>query len=86
MIRAIALLAALEAARHGAYRASFHGFRVEALRQSSGQDGAALVQVNLRVTLGANLLERSLVQVPQHAGAGLRRGGDPGGRGTEPKR
>ena len=36
MLRPIALLALLEAAHQGEYHASFHGFRVQALRQRFG--------------------------------------------------
>ena len=60
MVRAIALLALLEAARHGEYRATFHGFRVHALRQCpAGAD--AFIEVNLCVSLGKAIVERSLV-------------------------
>lgn len=61
MVRAIALLALLEAARNGEYRASFHGFRVQALRQCSAPDSEAFVEVNLCVSLGTSVVERSLV-------------------------
>ena len=61
MVRAIALLALLEAARHGEYRATFHGFRVQALRQCSAPGADAFVEVNLRVSLGKTVIERSLV-------------------------
>ncbi len=61
MLRAIALLALLEAAHQGEYHASFHGFRVQALRQGSAPGSDVFVEVNLCVSLGANLVERSLV-------------------------
>lgn len=73
MVRAIALIALLEAARHGEYRASFHGFRVQALRQCSAPDSDVFVEVNLYVSLGESVVERSLVAmgVPQRSCAGL---------------
>ena len=61
MVRAIALFALLEAARHGEYRASFHGFRVQALRQCSAPGADAFVEVNLCVRRGKVIVERSLV-------------------------
>ena len=61
MVRAIALLALLEAARHGEYRATFHGFRVQALRQCSAPGADAFVEVNLCVSLGKTVVEHSLV-------------------------
>lgn len=67
MVRAIALLALLEAARDGEYRATFHGFRIHARRQCpAGAD--AVVEVNLCVSLGKAIVERSLVATA-HAGA-----------------
>ena len=61
MVRAIALLALMEAARHGEYRASFHGFHVQALRQCATPGSDAFVEVNLCVSLGKTVVERSLV-------------------------
>lgn len=61
MVRAIALLALLEAARHGEYRATFHGFRVQALRQCSAPGADAFVEVNLCVSLGNTVVKNSLV-------------------------
>ena len=61
MVRAIALLALQEAARHGEYRATFHGFRVQALRQCSAPGADAFVEVNLCVSLGKTVVEHSLV-------------------------
>jgi hypothetical protein len=61
MVRAIALLALQEAARHGEYRATFHGFRVHALRKCLAPGSEAFVEVNLRVSLGKTVIERSLV-------------------------
>lgn len=61
MVRAIALLALQEAARHGEYRATFHGFRVQALRKCSAPDSEAVVEVNLCVSLGRTVVERGLV-------------------------
>ncbi len=61
MVRAIALLALLEAARHGEYRATFRGFRVQALRQRPALDADAFVKVNLCVSLGRAVIERSVL-------------------------
>ena len=61
MVRAIALLALLEAARHGEYRATFRGFRVQALRQRPAPDTDAFVEVNLCVSLGRAVIERSVL-------------------------
>jgi len=61
MVRAIALLALLEAARHGEYRATFRGFRVQALRQRPVPGADAFVEVNLCVSLGRALIERSVL-------------------------
>ena len=58
MVRAIALLALLEAVRHGAYRATFHGFRVEAVRRHGLGHVAASVEVSLAVTLAGTVVER----------------------------
>ena len=73
MVRAIALIALLEAARIGEYRASFHGFRVQALRQGSTPDTAVVVDVNIYVCFGQNLVEHSLVAmgIPQSPCAAL---------------
>jgi hypothetical protein len=61
MVRAIALLALLEAARHGEYCATFHGFRVQAQRQCAAPRADAFVEVNLCVTVGMTIVERSVV-------------------------
>jgi hypothetical protein len=61
MVRAIALLALVEAARHGEYRATFRGFRVQALRQCPAPGSDAFARVNLCVTLGEIVIERSLL-------------------------
>ena len=61
MVRAIALLALLEAARRGEYRATFRGFRVQALRQCPALVSDAFVEVNLCASLGKVVIERSLV-------------------------
>ncbi len=61
MVRAIALLALLDAARHGEYRATFRGFRVHALRQRPAPDADAFVEVNLCVSLGRAVIERSVL-------------------------
>ena len=70
MVRAIALL---KAARQGEYRASFHGFRVQAQRLCSGPRSDVFVEVSLCVSVGKNLVERGLVAIylPQPPCAGL---------------
>lgn len=66
MVRAIARLALFEAARHGEYHASFHGFRVDAMR-GSPPGGSDVSAVSFRVSHSAILLERgvALVSAPQ---------------------
>ena len=61
MVRAIAMLALVEAARRGEYRATFRGFRVQALRQCPTPGADAFVQVSLCVSLGETVIERSLL-------------------------
>ena len=58
MVRAIAALALLKAARHGEDHASFRGFRVQALRVLAPQGAVGTVQVNVAVTLGGHLVDR----------------------------
>ena len=67
MVRAIALIALIEAACRGEYRASFHGFRVQAVRQCVVLDADAVVDVYLCVRLGNRLVEHSLlaIDIPQ---------------------
>lgn len=52
MVRSIARLALMEAQRHGRWGASFHGFRVQALRQGPARGCAALTEVSLSVSIG----------------------------------
>ena len=61
MVRAIARLALLEAARHREYRASFHGFRVHARRRRAAPRSDVRVEVSVCVSFGKNVLERELV-------------------------
>jgi len=61
MVRAIALLALMEAARHGAYRARFRQFYVEAHREPGSTGSAASVHVHLCVSLDEGTLERGSV-------------------------
>ena len=61
MVRAIALLALREAVRHGEYRATFHGFRVQALRKCSAPGSEPFVNVYLRVSFGKAAVECGLV-------------------------
>lgn len=58
MLRSIVRLALAEALRHGSYAASFHGFRVEARRNSSPRGSTALAEVCLSVRLGEALVAR----------------------------
>jgi len=61
MVRAIAVLALLEAARHGNYQASFHGFHVWAWRQPALRASDVALEVKFVVTLGRNMAERGTV-------------------------
>lgn len=63
MLRAIALMALLEAAHHGNYSASFHGFRVCAVRGSIARGSNAAIEVSFLVTRGEMPLERGVVAV-----------------------
>lgn len=63
MVRAIALLALFEAARHGNYRASFHGFQVWAWRQPALRASDVAIDVKFLVTLGRNMAERGTVSM-----------------------
>lgn len=67
MVRAIARLALLEAARHGEYRANFHGFSVLARRQCPISGDGVVVAVNLCVLLERTVVERSLVRTMNDA-------------------
>lgn len=62
MVRAIARLALLEAVRQGQYQASFHGFRVYALRKSSAA-GCGASQVRFLVSHPAMPLEGGVAVV-----------------------
>ena len=66
MVRAIARLALFEAARHGEYHASFHGFRVDAVRGSPPAE-TDVSEVCFRVSHRTLLVERgvALVSAPQ---------------------
>ena len=57
MVRAISLLALLKAARQGEYRATFHGFHVEAVRRNKIGNATPTVEVRLAVTLAGVLVE-----------------------------
>ena len=61
MVRAIALLALREAACHGQYRASFHGFCVQATRRCWLPDPDERFDVDLCVSLGRAVVARSRV-------------------------
>lgn len=58
MVRSIALLALMEAVRHGRWGASFHGFRVQAQRQGPARGFAAFTEVSLSVSLGQAVVAR----------------------------
>ena len=68
MVRSIALLALMEAVRHGRWGASFHGFRVQALRQGAARGCAALTEVSLSVSFGKAVVTRCRV-IANHASA-----------------
>ena len=61
MVRSIALLALMEAVRHGRWGASFHGFRVLAQRQDLARGFAAFTEVSLSVSLGQAVVARCRV-------------------------
>ena len=61
MVRSIALLAIMEAQRHGRWGASFHGFRVQALRQGPARGFAAFTEATLLVSLGQAVVARCRV-------------------------
>ena len=61
MIRSIALLALMEAARHGRWGASFHGFRVQAQREGPARGLADFTEVSLSVSLGQTVVARCRV-------------------------
>lgn len=63
MVRAIALLALLEAAHHGEYRATFRGFRVEAVRRDGLGQSAPTVEIHLVVTFAGTVVERCALDV-----------------------
>ncbi len=69
MVRAIALLALLEAVRHGEYRATFRGFRVEAVRRAGLGHGAPTVEVHLVVTFAGAVVERCSLDVDEMLGS-----------------
>ena len=74
MVRAIAMVGLPEAARRGEYRASFHGFRIQAARQRAPQV-AAFVEVKLCVTWEGHPVELRVMRMePQEASATLRDG------------
>ena len=82
MVRAIARLALCEAARHGEYHASFHGFAVDALRASPAA-GADISEVVFRVSHRAILVERGVALVSAAQTVMPRTGCRLGGRSSE---
>lgn len=60
MVRAIAQIALLEAARDGEYRATFRGFSVRACRLCP-QEPEAFVEIKFCVSLGRVIVECGLV-------------------------
>ena len=72
MVRAIAMVVLLEAARRGEYRASFHGFRIQAARRRAGSPVATFVEVKLCVTWEGHPVELKVMRMePQEASATL---------------
>ena len=65
MVRAIALLSLLEAVRHGKYHATFHGFRVEAVRRDGLGRDAPTVEIHLVVTFDGMVVERCALDVDE---------------------
>jgi len=61
MVRAVAVNALFDAARHGDYSATFRGFRIQATRQASAPGTEALVEVSLCVTLGKHFVTCNVV-------------------------
>ncbi len=61
MVRSIALLALMEAQRHGRWGASFRGFRVQAQRRGPARGFAAFTEVGLSVSLGRAVVARCRV-------------------------
>jgi hypothetical protein len=58
MARSIALLALMEAQRHGRWGASFRGFRIQALRQGPAGGFATFSEVSLSVSRGQAVVAR----------------------------
>lgn len=58
MVRSIALLALMEAQRHGRWGASFRGFRIQAQRQGPARGFATFSEVSLSVSLGQAVVAR----------------------------
>ncbi|MGE3512997.1 MAG: hypothetical protein AB7N65_29390 [Vicinamibacterales bacterium] len=65
MVRAIALLALLEAVRHGEYRATFRGFRVEVGRRDVRRHGVLTAAIHLVVTFDGTVIERCELDVDE---------------------
>ncbi len=65
MVRAIALLALLEAVRHGEYRATFRGFRVEAVRLRGLGHAAPAFELHLVVTFAGTIVESCALDVDE---------------------
>jgi hypothetical protein len=58
MVRSIAVLALIEASRTGSYTASFHGFRIQAVRHGPTSGFASSAVLTLSVSLGDVLVAR----------------------------
>lgn len=65
MVRAVALLALLEVARHGEYHATFRGFRVEAVRRDGLGHRALAFEIHLVVTFDGTVVERCALDVDE---------------------
>jgi hypothetical protein len=86
MVRAIAMVVLLEAARRGEYRASFHAFRIQAARQPTGSPVAAFIEVRLCVTWDGHPVELNVMRMePPEVSATLGDGSEAAGaNGLEP--
>jgi hypothetical protein len=80
MLRAIGVLALVEAALQGEYRACFHGFRVRSWRIGPATT-TGVRRVGVEVSFGAELIGSATVDV---AVARLLAAADPGSVGGEP--
>lgn len=71
MVRAIALVSLLEAVRRGKYHATFHGFRVDAVRREGLGRDAPAVEIHLVVTFDGTVVERCALDVDEMLASSL---------------